>query len=106
MSSPFFRRFPVACAGAALLGSSLAFGQAWKPQQPVEVIIGSNAGSSPDIMAREIQRISQGRKTVEVPLNVVNRVGGGNTVAWNFLNQRAGDGHTSWRRTSTSRRAT
>ena len=88
-----FRSFVSASAVAALLTAGPVAAQAWKPQQPVEIIIGSNAGSSPDIMAREIQRISQGKKTVEVPLNVVNRVGGGNTVAWNFLNQRAGDGH-------------
>jgi putative tricarboxylic transport membrane protein len=83
-----------ACAGAALLAASgLAPAQAWKPQQPVEVVIGSAAGSSPDTMARAIQRIWQEKKIVEVPTNVVNRVGGGNTIAWNFMSQRAGDGH-------------
>lgn len=83
-----------ACAGAALLAAAgLAPAQAWKPQQPVEVIVGSASGSSPDTMARAIQRIWQEKKMVEVPANVVNRVGGGNTLAWNFLNQRAGDGH-------------
>jgi putative tricarboxylic transport membrane protein len=83
-----------ACTGAALLvAASLAPAQAWKPQQPVEVIIGSAAGSSPDTMARAIQRIWQEKRLVEVSANVVNRVGGGNTVAWNFLSQRPGDGH-------------
>lgn len=83
-----------ACAGAALLAAAgLAPAQAWKPQQPVEVIIGSAAGSSPDTMARAIQRIWQEKRLLEVPANVVNRVGGGNTVAWNYLSQRPGDGH-------------
>jgi putative tricarboxylic transport membrane protein len=83
-----------ACAGVALLAATgLAPAQAWKPQQPVEVIIGSAAGSSPDTMARAIQRIWQEKRMIEVPANVVNRVGGGNTIAWNFLNQRSGDGH-------------
>jgi putative tricarboxylic transport membrane protein len=85
---------PVMCAGLALLAAAGgAPAQPWKPQQPVEVIIGSNAGSSPDIMARSIQRIWQEKRMVEVPANVVNRVGGGNTVAWNFLNSKQGDGH-------------
>jgi putative tricarboxylic transport membrane protein len=82
-----------AAACAALLAAGPAPAQSWKPQQPVEVIIGSAAGSSPDIMARTIQRIWQEKRVVEVPINVVNRVGGGNTVAWNALSQRAGDGH-------------
>lgn len=81
-------------AEAALLAlPHTAVAQPWKPQQPVEIIIGSAAGSSPDIMARAIQQIWQEKRLVEVPANVVNRVGGGNTVAWNFLSQRPGDGH-------------
>jgi len=83
-----------ACAVATLLVvPRFALAQSWKPQQPVDVIIGSAAGSSPDTMARAIQKIWQDKRLVEVPANVVNRVGGGNTVAWNFLSQRAGDGH-------------
>jgi len=88
------RSLALACAGAALLAvAHSAPAQPWKPQQPVEIIIGSAAGSSPDTMARAIQRIWQDKRLVEVPANVVNRVGGGNTVAWNFLSQRPGDGH-------------
>src|SRR3990172_1809859 len=83
-----------ACAGVALLAlPHTAPAQSWKPQQPVEIIIGSAAGSSPDTMARAIQRIWQEKRLVEVPANVVNRVGGGNTIAWNFLSQKQGDGH-------------
>jgi putative tricarboxylic transport membrane protein len=86
--------FAAVLAGAALLTlPHTAPAQSWKPQQPVEIIIGSASGSSPDIMARAIQRIWQETRLVEVPANVVNRVGGGNTIAWNFLSQRAGDGH-------------
>ena len=88
------------CAGAvcalavfAIVGANTATAQAWKPQQPIEIIIGSAAGSSPDTMARAIQRIWQEKKLVDPSVNVVNRVGGGNTIAWNYLGQRAGDGH-------------
>ena len=92
----FDRRGSIAAAvaGAALLAApATAPAQSWKPQQPVEIIIGSAAGSSPDTMARAIQQIWQEKRLVEVAANVVNRVGGGNTVAWNFLSQRSGDGH-------------
>jgi putative tricarboxylic transport membrane protein len=75
------------------LGAGDAGAQAWKPAHTVEMIVGSAAGSSPDSMARMIQKIWQEKRVVEVPANVVNRVGGGNSVAWNFLSQKAGDGH-------------
>jgi putative tricarboxylic transport membrane protein len=87
-------RTAAACAGAALVAvAGGAAAQSWKPQQPVEIIIGSAAGSSPDTMARAISRIWQEKRLIETPSNVVNRVGGGNTVAWNFLNTKPGDGH-------------
>jgi putative tricarboxylic transport membrane protein len=88
-------RFPTGFALAAVLLVAPAFvsAQAWKPQQQVEIIVGSAAGSSPDTMARVIQRVWQDKRLVEVPATVMNRVGGGNTIAWNFLNQRPGDGH-------------
>ncbi len=86
----------VACAFAvALLAAPGAvLGQAaWKPDRPVELISGSAAGNSIDIMLRTIAKIAQEKRYVEVPVNVMNRPGGGNTIAWNYLNQRAGDGH-------------
>lgn len=92
--------FRFAQAGALAAGIACMLGlpgtghaQAWKPQQQVEIIVGSAAGSSPDTMARVIQRIWQEKRLIEVPATVMNRVGGGNTIAWTFLNQRASDGH-------------
>ena len=89
-------RTRAACAAVcavALLAPRQGMGQTWKPQQPVEIVIGSAAGSSPDTMARVIQRIWQEKRMVETPVSVVNRVGGGNTIAWQFMSQRPGDGH-------------
>jgi putative tricarboxylic transport membrane protein len=83
-----------ACTAAVLLlAPGAVTAQAWKPQQAVEIVVGSAAGSSPDIMARMIQKIWQEKRLVEVPATVVNRVGGGNSVAWGFMSQRPGDGH-------------
>ena len=80
-------------ATAPIGAASSCFAQAWKPQQPVEIMVGSSPGSSPDTMARAIQRIWQEKKLVEPTVSVANRVGGGNNIAWTFLSQRAGDGH-------------
>jgi putative tricarboxylic transport membrane protein len=33
------------------------------------------------------------KKLVDTPVAVLNKPGGGNTIAWNYLNSRAGDGH-------------
>jgi putative tricarboxylic transport membrane protein len=83
-----------ACVCAALMLSP-AWGAAgdWKPDKPVEIILNTAPGNSPDRTARAIQRIFQERRYVEVPLFVSNRVGGGGAVAYTYLNQRAGDGN-------------
>jgi len=72
----------------------LAFAQAaWKPERAVEIVSGTAAGGAVDRANRVVQRIWQERKIVEVPMAVMNRPGGGNTVAWHYLNTHAGDGH-------------
>lgn len=98
-ASPFqFKRSRFLAAGAyaaavLLAAPGAATAQAWKPQQQVEIVVGSAAGSSPDTMGRTIQRIWQEKRLVEVPATVMNRVGGGNTIAWTYMSQRPGDGH-------------
>lgn len=79
-------------AALCVLSTTLA-AQTWKPERPVEIITGSAAGNSIDRMARLVQRMLQEKKLVETPVAVLNKPGGGNTIAWNYLNQRAGDGH-------------
>jgi len=69
-----------------------AAAQQWKPTKPVELVVGSAPGGSPDVMARLIQTIFQ--KTNLVPTStVVNKPGAANTIGWAYLNQHAGDGH-------------
>ena len=71
---------------------SPAGAQQWKPTKPVELVVGSAPGGSPDIMARLIQSIFQ--KTALVPTStVVNKPGAANTIGWAYLNQHPGDGH-------------
>ncbi len=65
----------------------------WKPERPVELIVGTAPGAAPDKTARTIQRIWQTRGIFDGAVSVVNKPGGGNLIAWTYLNQHAGNGH-------------
>jgi putative tricarboxylic transport membrane protein len=69
-----------------------AAAQPWKPTKPVELVVGSSPGGSPDVMARLVQRIFQNGNLVPSS-TVVNKPGAANTIGWAYLNQHAGDGH-------------
>ncbi len=89
---PFNVRF-VCTALFFVFGISGAWAQAWKPDKPVEIIIGTSAGGPQDRTGRLVQRVLQERKLVEQPLAVVNKPGGGGAVGLAYLAQHAGDGH-------------
>jgi putative tricarboxylic transport membrane protein len=75
-----------------LLASPTVLAQsAWKPDKPVEIIVTCQPGCGPDIAARNIQRIWQEHKIVTVPAVVVNKSGGGGSVAFAYLQQKPGD---------------
>ncbi len=79
---------------AALLFAGSACAQsAWKPERNVEIISGTAAGGAVDKANRMVQKIWQDKKILEVSSTVVNKPGGANTIAWNYINQHAGDGH-------------
>jgi len=83
----------LACAIALPLAAPAA-AQGWVPQKNVEIVVGSAPGGSNDKTARTIERIIVEKKLVPVSITVVNRPGGGSSIAFNYVNQRAGDGHT------------
>ena len=74
-------------------GESHAAAAQWKPDKPIEIIVGTGVGGGQDKSARTVQRIMQGRRLVDVPVTVVNKPGGGGAVGWTYLNQHAGEGH-------------
>jgi putative tricarboxylic transport membrane protein len=76
----------------ALVGTA-ALAQGWKPDKNIEIMIGLTAGSSQDRTGRALQKVWQETNAVGVPVNVVNRPGGGGQVAWTYLAQHAGDAH-------------
>ncbi len=83
------------CGWLALFFAAGAAAQpaAWKPDRVTEIIVGTAPGAAPDKTARLIQRLWQTRGLFEGPVTVVNKPGGGNLIAWNYLNQHAGNGH-------------
>ena len=67
--------------------------QGWSPQKNVEIVVGSAPGGSNDRTARQVERILVEKKLVNVALTVMNKPGGGSTLAFNYVNQHPGDAH-------------
>jgi putative tricarboxylic transport membrane protein len=65
----------------------------WSPQRNVEIVVGSAPGGSNDKTARQVERILTDKKLVNATLTVVNKPGGGSTIAFNYVSQHAGDAH-------------
>ncbi|MBI3044518.1 MAG: tripartite tricarboxylate transporter substrate binding protein [Betaproteobacteria bacterium] len=88
-----------ACLAAVLsllAGALSAHGAAlaWEPARPVQLIVGVSAGSAHDRTVRSIQNLLREGKLVTVPVVIVNRPGGGQTIATSYLSQSGADGHS------------
>lgn len=77
---------------AAASPAALAQG-AWKPARNVEIVVGVAPGGGIDRTARLIQKILQDERLIGVTAAVVNKPGGGGSIAQAYLNQHAGDAH-------------
>jgi putative tricarboxylic transport membrane protein len=66
---------------------------AWKPTRNVEIVVGVGPGGGIDRTARVVQKILQDARLIGVTATVVNKPGGGSTIAQAYLNQHAGDAH-------------
>lgn len=82
-----------ACFAAALAASGAADAQSWSPQRNVEIVVGSAPGGSNDKTARTVEHALVMNKLVPTSVTVVNRPGGGSTIAFNYVQQKAGDPH-------------
>lgn len=83
----------IAATLSILSWDAMAQPAGWNPEKPLELIVGTAPGAAPDKTARAIQRIWQSRGIFDGPVSVVNKPGGGNLIAWHYLNQHAGNGH-------------
>jgi len=92
--APSFWNMNVLVAAAVFVGVPLsAPAQGWKPERPVEIIVGCAPGCGPDNMARLMQRVFQKNHYFDPPLSVQNKVGGGGVMARQYLNQFEANGH-------------
>lgn len=81
-------------AGCALLLSAGAFAAepAWKPTKAVELVAINAPGGGSDRILRLMVKVFQDQKAMDVPVNPVNKPGGGGAVAYAYVNQQS-DGH-------------
>ena len=89
-------RYGIFQAGFAIVMAAAtgAFAQpVWKPEKNVEIVVGLTPGSSQDRTARFLQNLWQNKKSLDVPVNVINRVGGAGNIAWAYTATRSGDAH-------------
>ena len=91
----------------------LGFAQtpAWKPDNPIELFMGAAPGGANDRIGRSLQRLLQEGR-VNTTINVLNKPGGGQSVAFAYLNTHQGNPHflglasSSWLTTVAAGRGT
>lgn len=79
---------------AALAGfAPIAGAQTWSPVKNVEIVVPNPPGGSNDKTARSLERIVLANKLLPVSLSIQNKSGGGGSIAYTYVQQRAGDPH-------------
>lgn len=93
MRSRLLRRLGAPLA-ILLLSGSMVFASepAWKPTKPVELVAINAPGGGSDRILRLMVKVFQEQKAMDVPVNPVNKPGGGGAVAYAYVGQQA-DGH-------------
>lgn len=87
-------RLAIVLFGAALLGcATAALPQSWSPQKNVEIVVANSPGGSNDRTARQIESFLKKLQLVTTSVTVVNKPGGGGAIAYEYVNQHAGDPH-------------
>jgi putative tricarboxylic transport membrane protein len=79
--------FALAVAGAS------AGAQGWAPTKNVEIVAGSAPGGSNDRTARLMELVLNKNKLVPTSITVVNKAGGGGSIAYTYVHQHPGDPH-------------
>lgn len=94
-----------------ILSAGAAHAQSlWKPDRPVELVVGAAPGGANDRIGRSLQRLLQDGRVNTV--NVVNKPGGGQSVAFAYLSTHPGNPHylglasSSWLTTIAAGRGT
>jgi putative tricarboxylic transport membrane protein len=96
MCKPFFARLrDISCAAMLTLTTAAVFAAdpAWKPVKPIELVAINASGGGSDRILRLMVKVFQEQRAMEVPVNVINKPGGGGAVAYNYIAQQS-DGHS------------
>lgn len=80
----------ILCATATLTAAQAQ--TAWQPEKHVEFVVGSAPGGGNDRTARVLQRAWQDTKLLQ-NISVINKVGGGGTLAYTHVHQHPNDAH-------------
>lgn len=88
---PFLLLFAIGFSGK----SENAHGEQvqWQPRETIEFIVGTAPSGIFDHTARLVQAILREKKIVNLPIIVINKPGGFETISTAYLNRHAGDGH-------------
>lgn len=84
----------LAVAISAITLAATAGAQGWSPSRNVEIIVGSAPGGSNDRTARTVEKAIIDGKLIPTSLSVVNKPGGGSSIAFTYVSQKAADPHT------------
>lgn len=85
-------RMAAALLAAACATPAYAAEPTWRPTKPVELIAINAPGGGSDRILRLMVKVLQEQKAMDVPVNPVNKPGGGGAMAYAYVNQQA-DGH-------------
>jgi len=85
--------FRIALTSMCCVFAASAAAQNWKPEQNVEISVGTGPGGGADRTARFIQRLIQEKKLMPQAVFVVNKPGGGGTIGMRYLNTHPGNAH-------------
>src|SRR4051812_30939433 len=86
-----------ACAGALFCAGVLATGAAQAqsyPSKPIEFVVHTAPGGGTDLFARAITEFMIKEKIFSRPIIVQNKPGGSGAIAFNYVKDKKGDGHT------------
>ena len=78
---------------SVLAAAGSAGAQGWVPTKNVEIVAGSVPGGSNDRTARLMEQVLNAQKAVPTSITVVNKAGGGGSIAYTYVSQRTGDPH-------------
>jgi putative tricarboxylic transport membrane protein len=67
--------------------------QQWSPQRNVELVVPNPPGGSNDKTARTIERVWTTNKILPTTLSIMNRSGGGGSIAYTHVAQQTGNPH-------------